>query len=312
MSVSSRLAFAGFALSATLIGCVQPNDDVHPVAKALPTAEDVRIKLPEGSEAKALGQIAPYYVSTRNVTRTLNGATGWVLVLVHTIVQYPPTSVQGNTFTWGPFSDALDPAEHKLIVVDLGDGSYDWHLDGRNKSEPGSEFEAVLEGNAVPSDPEGTGHGVFTLDFDAAERVNPIDNDARGVLSVAYDLDARTVDITAVTAEERDGQTVPVSYDYAYRESVDGAGDMVFSSHGDSDDAGTLAEDVVLRSRWLSDGSGRGDARISGGDLGAIEVTASECWNRNFRRVYYTDSVNLAPTEGEVSACAFADQDLPQ
>src|SRR5829696_7359616 len=81
MSVSPRLVFAGFALGATLIGCVQPNDDVHPVARALPTAEDVRIKLPEGAEAaRAVGEIAPYYVSTRNVTRTLNGATGWVLV----------------------------------------------------------------------------------------------------------------------------------------------------------------------------------------------------------------------------------------
>ena len=80
----------------------------------------------------------------------------------------------------------------------------------------------------------------------------------------------------------------------------------------DGDDPGAAAEDSVLRSRWLPDGAGRTDARISGGDLGALEVTASECWGRNFRRVYYTDSADFAPTEGEVAACAFADQDLPE
>jgi hypothetical protein len=314
MSLVTRLASTGLALSLVTTGCVQKNDDVHPVAEALPTAADVRIDLPEnaGDAFKAVGQIAPYYVATRNVTRTLNGATGWVLVLVHTIVQFPPTTVDGDTYTWGPWTEALDPAEYRLVVVDLADGSYDWQLDGKNKTEPGAAFEKIIDGNAVPSDPVGTGHGTFTFDFDANERVNPIDNDGRGVLVVAYDLDARTVDIQAVTAEERDGTTVPVAYEYAYQESADGAGDMVFETHGDSDDEGTLAEDTVLRSRWLPDGAGRGDARIAGGDLGTIVVTASECWSSNFRRVYYSDSHQISPTEGDAAACAFADQDLPQ
>jgi hypothetical protein len=313
MSLATRLASSGLALSFVATACVQPNDDLHPVAEALPTAADVRIDLPEAAAGfKAVGQIAPYYVATRDVTRTLNGATGWVLVLVHTIVQFPPTTVDGDTYTWGPWTEALDPAEYRLVVVDLADGSYDWQLDGKNKTEPGADFEKIIDGNAVPSDPVGTGHGTFTFDFDANERVNPIDNDGRGVLVVGYDLDARTVDIQAVTAEDRDGTPVPVTYEYAYREEADGAGDMVFSTHGDSDDPGTAAEDTVLRSRWQPDGAGRGDARIEGGDLGAIVVTASECWSSNFRRVYYSDSHEISPTEGEVAACAFADQDLPE
>jgi hypothetical protein len=313
MSLATRLAATGLALSFVTTGCVQANDDLHPVAEALPTAEDVRIDLPESAAGfKAVGQIAPYYVATRDVTRTLNGATGWVLVLVHTIVQFPPTTIDGDTYTWGPWTEALDPAEYRLVVVDVADGSYDWQLDGRNKTEPGAGFETIIDGTAVPSDPVGTGHGTFTFDFDANERVNPIDNDGRGVLVVAYDLDARTVDIEAVSAEDRGGTPVPVSYQYAYREAADGAGDMVFSTHGDSDDEGTAAEDTVLRSRWLPDGAGRGDARIQGGDLGAIVVTASECWSSNFRRVYYSDSHEISPTEGEPTACAFADQDLPE
>ena len=72
-----------------------------------------------------------------------------------------------------------------------------------------------------------------------------------------------------------------------------------------------LLETLTLRSRWLTTGDGRADARVAGGDLGQLQVTASECWNAMFGRVYYKDSNNFAPAEGAESACAFATQDLP-
>jgi hypothetical protein len=55
---------------------------------------------------------------------------------------------------------------------------------------------------------------------------------------------------------------------------------------------------------------GRADARLAGGDLNAGAI-ASECWDGQFRRTYYTDSVNFAPTEGAVANCAFGTADLP-
>jgi hypothetical protein len=85
---------------------------------------------------------------------------------------------------------------------------------------------------------------------------------------------------------------------------------MVFSIFGDTDDAGTLPEEVTLRSRWLASGAGRADARLRNGDL-TVEVTASECWSTTFGRTFYADSVNWQPSEGNVADCAFADQDLP-
>jgi len=283
------------------------------VARAIPTAADVQIKLPEeGATARAVGQIAPWYVATRGVTRTLNGGTAWVLIVVHTIVRFPPTSVNDDTATWGPWSDALDPAEYRLIVTAQPDGSYDWHLDGRNKTEPGSAFETVISGNAVPSTPAGRGRGTFVLDFDASERVNPLDNDARGVLSVAYDLAALTLDIHASTIEDRGGVLTPVEHDYAYAATADGSGNMVLSTHADTSDPGPAAEDAVLRSRWLGNGAGRADVRLTSGDAQGLQVTASECWNSNFRRVFYADSASWMPSEGDVAACAFADQDLPK
>jgi hypothetical protein len=303
-------------LSLGLVACIPPNDDPHPVSRALPTAEDVRIDLPENSSAKgtaeALGDLSPWYVVTRQVTRDLNGGTAWVLIVVHTIVQFPATTIEGNTYTWGPWSDALDPADYRLVVTALGNGSYDWSLDGRSKTEVGADFETVIAGNAVPGETEGTGHGEFTIDFDAAERVNPVDNDARGVVGISYDLAARHLDMSIATVEDREGTEVPVNYEYAYTEQDDGSGDMVFAAHGDTDDDGTAAEDAVIRSRWMADGAGRADVRLSGGDLSTtISVTASECWDSTFGVVYYSDSVGWLPTEGSQSSCAFADADLP-
>jgi hypothetical protein len=98
--------------------------------------------------------------------------------------------------------------------------------------------------------------------------------------------------------------------DYAYTEGADGSGDMTFNVAGDA--GGTAkTEQITLRSRWLATGAGRADARITGGDLAAPGALASECWDTFFKRVYYTDNVNFAPTEGVADSCAYRTQDLP-
>jgi len=299
-------------------GCMQRTED-HPIGRVLPTADDVSIKVPgqAAASAWAVGDISEYYRITRDVSRTLNGGAAWVLILAHTIVQYPPTSVDGDTYTWGPWSGALDPAEWRLVVVDNSDGSYDWSFDGRNKTEVASEFETVISGNAVPGAVPHRGTGNFFIDFDAGERVNPLENDARGTVAVTYDLEntdgtPAVLDMAiASTQPDENGIDQPVSFDYHYAENLDRSGDLQFAIHGDLDDEGGLFEDALIRSRWQADGAGRGDAMVQGGDLGDLTVTASQCWDTTFRTVYYSDSQEWLPTEGDPAACAFSDQDLP-
>lgn len=308
-----RTTIGSLVVAASLLGgCIQQNEGPHPVSKVLPTAEDVKIALPDtaASNAFAIGEVAEWYVATRDVTRGLNGGTAYVLILVHTIVQFPATSVDGDTYTWGPHHETLDPAEWKLVVTELADGTYDWHLDGRSliapaPGEPPTEFETIIAGNA---NEDGTGN--FTLDFDAAERANPIDNDGRGVIGVTYDVNNRSLDMDIDGTEDVDGTPTEVHFDYTYAEGADRSGDMVFSIFADSADPGTAKEEVTLRSRWLATGAGRADVRLRNGDL-AVEVTASECWGAGFRRTYYTDSATWEATEGSVADCAYADSDLP-
>lgn len=297
---------ASCVLTLAATGCVRQDAPPDEIARAIPTAEQVRIKLP--NSGKTLGELANYYVVTRDVTHTLNGGTAWVLILIHAIVQYPVTSYSGNVYTWGPWSDALDPAEYKLDVTANADGTYDYQLSGRNKTVAGSQFEVVIDGYADPRAGDLQGSGDFQLDFDAGRRVNPIDSgDAKGKVTVNYDLAARHLDMLA---QAPDANGNPAMFEYAYNETLDGGGDMVFNVTADG--GGTaLAENIVIRSRWQSNGAGRGDARLAGGDLGTAQAIASECWNTLFRRVFYTDNVNFEPTEGDVSQCAYGTADLP-
>ena len=297
---------AGSALSLLTVACVKQDQTPDALRTSIPTSDQVGIKLP-GASAKTVGQLANWYVSTRDVTRMFNGTTVWVLDTVHTIVEFPVTSVSGNTYTWGPWTGALDPANYKLDVTAVGDGTFTYQLSGQSKTQPGAQFEVVIDGTADPRPGELKGKGEFMIDFDAAKRVNPIDSsDAKGQVDAKYDLAAKHLDLTIASTNATGGA---VSADYAYDETADGGGAMLFDVVGDAG-GGPLLEEVTLRSRWEPTGMGRADARVAGGDLGTAQAIASECWGTSFQRTYYTDNANFNPTEGDPASCAFATADL--
>jgi hypothetical protein len=292
----------------SLAACVQQDAPPAGIDQAIPTADQVSIKFPSG-QSRAVGDLANYYVVTRDVTRTFNGGSAWVLILIHSIVQFPVTSISGDTYTWGPWSgDALDPAVYKLDVTANADGTYDYSLSGRSKSDPTAPFEAVISGHADPTPGELQGNGEFFIDFDASKRVNPVDNgDAKGQVDVHYDLAARHLDLHIMSTDDTGA---PVAADYAYDKADDGGGNMTFDVSANV--GGTaLDEDVTIRSRWLNNGEGRGDFRIAGGDLGSEQAIGSQCWSSLFLETYYSDNVNFLPTEGDPASCAFATADLP-
>jgi hypothetical protein len=296
--ITKSVLAATAALS--LVACVKQEEAPSDLKTALPTHDQVRIKLPEGS-SRTLGQLADYYVITRGVTRTFNGGSAWVLILLHAIVQYPVTSVDGNVYTWGPWSDALDPAEYKLDVTDNGDGTYDYELSGRSKTAANAQFELIISGHADPRPGELKGNGVFNIDFDASRRVNPIDaGDERGEVTVTYDLAARHLDLDIVGVDD---QGKPITAQYAYDEGADGSGAMSFGAKGDAG-GGSQLESFQIVSKWAATGMGRSDASATGGDISAtVTVSLTECWDNNFKRTFYMDSQNFAPAEGNASSC---------
>jgi hypothetical protein len=306
MMTKSLLAATTLSLFAG--ACLKQDAAPAEIAAAIPTADQVSIKLKTASQDRTIGQLANWYVATRDITQTFNGGSAWVLVLVHTIIAFPVTSVNGDVYTWGPWSGALDPANYKLDVTAIGDGTYAYKLSGQSKTTANATFEVIIDGTADPRAGDLLGSGEFLIDFDASRRVNPVDaGDAKGQVDAKYDLAAHHLDLTIMTT---DAAGAPVDASYAYNDTADGGGDMTFTVQGDVG-GGPALETANLKSRWLASGAGRADAHISGGDLGAQVVTASECWNTMFGRTFYLDSANFAPTEGAAASCVFATADAP-
>jgi len=309
---ASALLISATALA---IGCVQ--DPGATVDMAIPRAQDMRVNLPEndGAMQAAVGEISEYYALTRGITLTFNAGAGFVLVLVHAIVQHPATTVEGTTYTWGPYSEPLAPAEWRLVVTDNLDGSYDWSLDGRSKID-GGDFVSAISGLAVEGANPYRGSGDFSLDFDALKALDPIAfvGSNGGTVAVVYDLENRDGTQASlqmhIDAPNEAGE--PIVADYLYAENEDRSGDFQFSLPVDVNEDGSAMENVVLRSRWLADGSGRGDARVSGGDAGADIIEASQCWDTSFRTVYEVSTHDFWPESGDAGQCAFAEADLPQ
>ena len=297
-------------MGATLAGCKPQDSGVDAVRKALPQADAVAVKVPGASakaDARTLGALATFYQITRKTSVDLNLGAAAVLALVHTIVEYPVTSVDGDTYIWGPWTEALNPSEYRLTVSESAPGEFSWSLEGRRKADgAGAAYRAVVAGLAIPNQPL-HGQGTFTMDFDVAEALDPAGNDGQGRISIDYDLESTP---KSVTMDYERPETPPggvatnVSFHYEYREAADGAGDFVYTLHGDLDDNGSAWETIDIRSRWLSSGAGRSDVTVQGGDLQSQVLVGVECWDTSFGRVYWTDSLGWEATEGTVDSCA--------
>jgi hypothetical protein len=143
------------------------------------------------------------------------------------------------------------------------------------------------------------------VDFSKLHELDPTTDIVGGLFDVAYDLNPE--DASATVGFTGFGELI-ADASYAYTTTAAGDGTMGLLVQHDIDPfvGSGLLEDHSIFSRWASDGSGRGDARVSGGDLGETEAHASECWSTSFERVFYTEDWS-GVTEGEVGACSFGD-----
>ena len=303
-----RASYAMLTAATFTTACLQPKEGVDGARDALPRAEELKINLPEDSaqKAAAVGEISDLYKLTRATAGVLNGGAAVVLILVRTVTLFPPTSVSGDTYTWGPWDgNALQPAQYRLTVSQQADGDYEWSLEGRRKADgAAAPFEAVVAGEATPGTP-GRGSGTFTMDFVVAEKLDPVGNTGEGVISVSYDLESAPASLT-IDWEDAAQRSV----EYSYSEAADGSGDFEFTSFDDSDDPAPGFETLTVRSRWNATGAGRSDARISGGDLGSVSHFVAECWNASYATTYHIDTAGWQGEQGSEASCVYAESEL--
>jgi hypothetical protein len=334
-SMLAAFVFAAAVASAPACGV---QDD--PFKGSVPTSDSVNMKLPDGTASTQsaltasdgatgartsalLGDRAEYYTLTRTVTSVVNGATGTVLALIHTIVSYPASSVKGDVAVWGPYTDPLSPNTWRLTVTRAAPHAFDYVLEARAKQDPDTAFITILAGhhNAVAApdggNVEGLGSGTFTVDWDAAQTL-PEHDTTVGKATFTYARASftgpTTIDVTFNgIRDDQNGEIYNAVYQYA---STPGAGgDFQYAAHRDvvpgPGPTGTAQELLTVHSRWLETGAGRADVQISGGDVPAAIAPAdvSECWDANFASQYKNVSYDATAGWGQESSCAFATAD---
>jgi hypothetical protein len=317
---------------ALLPACGLKDDDGF--REGVPASDTVSLKVPASAQAMAqgylsagdgttgvrsalLGQTAELYNTTRAVTDIVNGGTFAVLTLVHTIVQFPPTTVANDTAVWGPYSEALKRNAWRLTVNRIAPHSYDYVLEAKAKLAADSTFISILHGHhdAVVVGKgqvvEGLGAGTFTVDWDAAQALP--DHDAivgKADFTYARPSFTDTVNIGVVFTGIKDAGNAEIyNADYQYAATPGAGGDFQYAAHRDAlpgpGPTGTAKELLTIHSRWLETGAGRSDVQFSGGDAPVPSPTVNECWDVNFFSTFKNTSYDPTQSWGQESSCAF-------
>ena len=296
------------------------------ISQALPGADEVEIRVPESSTttqaltaeletgtAALLGETAELYKFTRDISRSANGGVMNILLHIGFIVAHPPTSIENGYVIWGPWGEALSPVKWRLVAQLAREGRWAvYSLQVKPSDGDNEAFETALVGRSRRINQGKTGG--FSINFDTLARINPRETVERGELHVDYDASGllRSVQIHYENFVGRD-ENAPLNAIYRYQErKADQAGHFAFVARANVVEEGNDMELLVVLSRWNSDGRGRSDAKIIGGDLGQRMVRIHECWDEGFGRTFYRDSWNINPQEGDPADCALNEEEPPE
>ena len=333
MYAKTRLWLAGcslFALSASS-GCTldKKDDGADEFREAVPTQDSTALSGPDSSAASSTAAAAPsrrtlgttstpsyakWYGFTRAMRQGVNQVTAGVLGSVWAILHVPPSTLSGNTASWGPYTDELEPVTYRFRIERIALDEYDYTLEGRPKaSSNDSDFHAVLTGHGYGKPHALHGQGEFSIDLDVAKSLDPFAHpDDSGRVQISYDLPRDFLENPSYLPRSITAKVDPAGeaeYTVKSLAEIDHTGRIDVDAHVDIDeDKNTKLEDVVIASHWNATGAGRADIAFSGGDLpsNVPVVDAVECWGSDFRQSYYNDSVRFSPTVGDESACVYA------
>lgn len=324
-------------LTVALFGCGASKGTVEEFRSGIPTSDSVALNVPAsggalradpgqpalktGDVEQALqGSTAATYQITRAVTVVVNAGTLTVLGILKAVTDQTPSSFDGTTAVWGPYTGSLSPTTWKLTVEKSGDHTYSYTLEGKDKTAQDSAYVVVLSGSHTPAlDASGVaeknfGEGSFLIDWDKAQTLPEHDQNV-GTAEFTYArpnaTDAATIDVAFRGTRRLDGNGT-TDADYHYEATPGQGGAFIFATDADVDgDLNHVSEHLAIKSRWQEGGEGRADVQAQDGDL-LSPATLSECWNASFQSTYLAESFDAEAGYGvESTDCAFTSADFP-
>jgi hypothetical protein len=282
------------------LACVPEQQDAADYSWVLP-GDELLVSMPTGQ--RSAGDDSQYRADTEQVATDVNSLITDVLDTISAIAEFEPTLADDdkNKAVWGPWSD--NGTDGMMFVKEFDDGHYEWALLGRPTGSGDEDWAALVAGRVEEGVTEDTGRGEFAFDVNVLAALDP-NEDGTGVFAVHYEVRTDRTDVEAAFEGITGDNGELVDAGYRYGDDADG-GFMDFAYETDTTGSG-LAETVILRSRWMADGAGRGDAYVTGGDYGPLVYQASECWNVAGVVVFDENNAELS-TSGDVADCAYAE-----
>jgi hypothetical protein len=270
-----------------------------------------------------LGVLATFYVETIRTTGEINRGVLGFLGIVDLITHFvPPTLRAEGRRVWGPWPSEEDPGvDLRFEMLKLEPGRFSLHYQlRRSELAGGNGFDEgwtdCVSGDVSPRGLFRRGEGDLLVDLDACASVTGSGEEGSALVDFDTTPDAGSpngkthvsIEFAGFLSREAIAAGEPAtSANYEYSEAGDTSGWFDFTTwsdlHAESDPLKPALETFQWRVRWTSDGCGRADASVSGGDLGQLQILVSECWDAEHKRTYYTDNALMAPTEGDPADC---------
>ena len=331
-----RLALAVLLAGPALVGCGNLSEDDLFFFAGLPRKAQLEMRpAGEPSEVEA-ASTAEQALETpcedgdlrchaRDVARSLNGVSFFLLDLIDEVLKHPPTERERDRRVWGPIFDASKNTTARFEMVREDDpgseaGTFRFCAHGAAGFVPARQTDEVscdvdvdensglamvLSGQFTPGNLDGararSGVGSLTLEL---SRLEPLKGAGRRLVVDFDNDDARTElhlsvegALLAGTNIERDA----VSYDFV--READGSGRLSFDAFANLAPEQPGVENLVIDAAWNAAQSGRAEAAVSRvADLEHPLFVAVQCWDAELGTVYFR--ANDGST-GDESACAF-------
>lgn len=265
--------------------------------------------------AQTVGSPSLLYGYGATLVNSINGGLYDILQALWWLANQSLPTIDGLIATW----DTVDyeGVSYDLSVeLDPDAGLFNIELQA-TLADSGIPSETILVATYVPAGEESDASGTLDLYYSTYHGI--ADNDLNGLLEIDWEMsgDDFLMEITATDFVSQAGADAANGFYKYERDTVNDGGSLQFTvitnlSTLPVGDSGA-EETFDLKGRWTSDHAGRGDARISGGDLGALIANLSECFDESQDVVWEQWLLNSIEqsSSGDETDCVFATSELP-
>ena len=238
-----------------------------------------------------------------------NAGIADVLAGLDEITSFQPTwTPSTRTALWGPWLD--DGLYGQLWMRGDLDGTYQWALQIRDEDSGDTDWVDAITGRVEAGASADASSGRMQIDYTAIAGEGAGDGES-GSVALQYDLRPDGAEVTMAVGQFSDDGSVPadgrVHYDY------DPSGGLFdFEAVGEAEEGGdgSTLETMSVRSRWDATGAGRADAQVTGGSVGPLTYSETECWDAAYTVVFWENNAEMERS-GDASDCAFSDASFP-